>query len=146
MFTTPGNKAATAFLMAVALILSSCQPEPTAYSAARQPRGIREPLHTGHWRGQMDMTDVDFRIEQVSERTVSVRLSGTVLRQANNRSLANSDAENYFYDRPRSCKRTADGKSFDCTRYTDMHIDNGLLCGVYETSAQVFRPCFQPVP
>ena len=145
MVTTPG-KAATAFLIAVALFLSSCQPEPAAYSAGRQPRGIREPLHTGHWRGQMNMTEVDFVIQQVSERTVTVRLSGTVLRQANNKSLQNSDTENYFYDRPRICKRIADGKSFDCTRYTDMHIDNGLLCGVYESSAQVFRPCFQPLP
>ena len=139
------SKAAVLPAIAAALLLSSCAPEPAAYPAALQPLGKREPLRTGHWRGQMNMTEVDFVIERVTDRTVSVRLSGTVLRQANNRSLQSSDTENYFYDRPRSCKRTADGKSFDCTRYTDMHIDNGLLCGVYETSAQVFRPCFQPV-
>ena len=90
------------------------------------------------------MTSVDFVVDQVSPATVSVRVSGTVLRQAN-RSLQTSGIDNYFYDRPRTCKRTADGRSFDCTRYTDMHIDNGFLCGVYEAPEQVYRPCLDPV-
>jgi hypothetical protein len=68
-----------------------------------------------------------------------------VLRQANNRSMAASGLDNFFYDRPRACKRTADRKSFDCTRYTDMHIDNGMLCGVYDAPDAVYRPCLQPV-
>lgn len=131
--------------MAVAILFSSCGPEPTAYPAARKPTGVREPLRMGHWGGPIGMTQVDFAIEQISERTVTVRVSGTVLRQAN-RSLQSADApQNYFYDRPRACKRTADRKSFDCTRYTDMHIDNGMLCGVYDAPDAVYRPCLPPV-
>jgi hypothetical protein len=106
---------------------------------------MREALHPGHWRGQIGATEVDYVIQQVAPAAVSVRVSGTVLQQAN-RSLQTSSVDNYFYDRPRSCKRTGDGKSFDCTRYTDMHIDNGLLCGVYQTPEQVYRPCLDPVP
>ncbi len=143
MFTNTG-KAAAASLVA-ALLLCACTAEPVAYSQARKPTGVREPLHTGHWGGPIGMTQVDFAIEQVSERTVTVRVSGTVLRQANNRSMAASGLDNFFYDRPRSCKRTADRKSFDCTRYTDMHIDNGMLCGVYDAPDAVYRPCLQPV-
>jgi hypothetical protein len=133
-------------LAAMAFAVSSCSNEPASrYSAARRPTGLREALHPGHWHGPMNMTDVDFFIDQVLPATVAIHVSGQVLRQAN-RSLEGSSIDNYFYDRPRTCKRTADGKSFDCTRYTDMHIDNGLLCGVYEAPGQVFRPCFQPVP
>jgi hypothetical protein len=140
------GKAAAVFLMtAAALLVCSCEPEPAAYPGGRQPTGVREPLRQGHWQGTVGQTAVDFTIDQVSEKTVSVRLSGTVLRQAN-RSLQGPGApENYFYDRPRTCKRTADRKSFDCTRYTDMHIDNGLLCGVYDAPEAVYRPCLQPV-
>ena len=144
MFTKIG-KAAAASLIAAALLLVSCTPETDTYPAARKPTGVREALRTGHWRGPIGQTEVDFTIDQVAERTVSIRVSGTVLRQAN-RSLASLDpTQNYFYDRPRSCKRTADGKTFDCTRYTDMHIDNGLLCGVYDAPDAVYRPCLPPV-
>ena len=91
------------------------------------------------------MTEVDYIVDQVTPTTVVVKVSGTVLHQAN-RSYDASSPNNYFYDRPRNCKRTADGRSFDCTRYTDMHIDNGLLCGVYAAPDQVYRPCLDPVP
>ena len=138
--------AAAGLLLAAALLLCSCSTqEASRYPPARKPLGVREPLHQGHWRGPVGMTEVDFTINQVSATTVSVRVSGTVLRQAN-RSLENSGVENYFYDRPRTCKRTGDGRSFDCTRYTDMHIDNGLLCGVYDAPDQVYRPCLEPAP
>ena len=104
---------------------------------------VIEPLRQGHWRGPVNMTEVDFYVDRVSPTTVSIHVSGTVLHQAN-RSYASSDAQNYFYDRPRTCKRIAAGRAFDCTRYTDMHIDNGLLCGVYEAPDQVYRLCLDP--
>jgi hypothetical protein len=133
-------------LLIAGLCLSACSSDDRPqYPAGRRPLGVREALHPGHWRGQIGMTEVDYIIEQVAPAAVSVRVSGTVLRQAN-RSLQTSSVDNYFYDRPRSCKRTADGKAFDCTRYTDMHIDSGLLCGVYQTPEQVYRPCLEPVP
>lgn len=138
--------AALTALVAAVLLLSACSPEPASrYPAARRATGVREALHPGHWRGPMDKTEIDFFIDQVLPTTVAIHVSGQVLRQAN-RSLEGSSVDNYFYDRPRTCKRTADGKSFDCTRYTDMHLDNGLLCGVYEAPGQVFRPCFDPAP
>lgn len=90
------------------------------------------------------MTEVDYTIDQVTPFAVSVRVSGTVLHQVN-RSYDSSSLQNYFYDRPRRCKRTGD-RAFDCTRYTDMHIDNGLLCGVYTAPDQVYQPCLEPVP
>ena len=139
------DKVAAVFLVAATLLVCSCSSESVQYPPARKPLGVREMLHPGHWRGPINMTQVDFTIDQVSPTAVSVRVSGTVLRQAN-RSLETSGVQNYFYDRPRTCKRTADGRSFDCTRYTDMHIDNGLLCGVYEAPDQVFRPCLEPAP
>jgi hypothetical protein len=126
-------------------MVSACSPEPVHYPAPRKPLGVREELHPGHWRGPIGMTEVDYYVDQVMPTTVTVHVSGTVLRQAN-RSLQGSSVDNYFYDRPRSCKRTADGKTFDCSRYTDMHIDNGLLCGVYAAPDQVYRPCLEPVP
>ena len=139
------SKTATAVLLA-SLLLGACSSEQTVnYPSARRPLGARETLHTGHWRGQVGMTEVDYVIEQVTPTTVLVKVSGTVLHQAN-RSYDASSTQNYFYDRPRSCKVTADGRSFDCTRYVDMHIDNGLLCGVYEAPDQVYRPCLDPVP
>ncbi len=137
----PGT--AVVFLL-VGALLAACSPQETRlYPPARHALGAREALHAGHWRGQVGMTEVDFAIEQVSTAGVSVRVSGTVLRQAN-RSLENSGVENYFYDRPRVCKLVADGRTFDCTRYTDMHIDNGLLCGVYVAPDQAYRPCLEP--
>ncbi|HWD60136.1 MAG TPA: hypothetical protein VG308_17760 [Stellaceae bacterium] len=140
------NVTAAWLLLAALLTLSACGSEAERrYAAARHPAGTRQALHTGHWRGQVGMTEVDYAIDQVTPTTVSVRVSGTVLHQAN-RSYDRSSPQNYFYDRPRSCKRTADGRSFDCTRYTDMHIDNGLLCGVYVAPDQVYRPCLEPVP
>jgi hypothetical protein len=129
-----------------AAVLCSCSSQQSAqYPQARRPVGVREALHPGHWRGPIGMTEVDFRIDQVAPASVSVHVSGTVLHQAN-RSYDTSSPDNYFYDRPRSCRITADHRSFDCTRYTDMHIDNGLLCGVYAAPGQVYRPCLQPVP
>jgi hypothetical protein len=139
------GKAAMGLLMVAALLVCSCSPEPAHYAAARRPLGARESLHPGHWRGPIGMTEVDYYVDQVAPTTVTVHVSGTVLRQAN-RSLQGSSVDNYFYDRPRTCKRVADGKSFDCTRYTDMHIDNGLLCGVYDAPDQAYRPCLEPVP
>jgi hypothetical protein len=132
-------------LLIAALLAGACSSDDGAqYPAARRPLGTREALRAGHWRGQVGMTEVDYVIDQVTPGNVSVRVSGTVLRQAN-RSLQTSSLDNYFYDRPRTCKRTADGKAFDCTRYTDMHIDNGLLCGVYQAPEQIYRPCLEPV-
>ena len=133
-------------LTALLLLTAACTPEEAPhYPAARRPLGTREALHPGHWRGPIGGTQVDYAIEQVAATTVAVRVSGTVLRQAN-RSYDSSSLQNYFYDRPRTCKRTSDGKTFDCGRYTDMHIDNGLLCGVYAAPDQVYRPCLDPVP
>jgi hypothetical protein len=129
-----------------ALLVGSCSDPQRDYPPVRKPLGVREALHPGHWRGPMGMTEVDYYIDQVQPSAVAVHVSGTVLRQANKSLQTTSGVDNYFYDRPRTCKRTADGKSFDCTRYVDMHIDNGLLCGVYETPGQVYRPCFEPVP
>jgi hypothetical protein len=144
MFVNIGRAAGV--LVAAALFLTSCSPEPgPRYPAARQPTGVREALHPGHWRGPVAQTEVDFFIDQVLPASVAIHVSGQVLRQAN-RSYQGSSLDSYFYDRPRTCKRTADGKSFDCTRYTDMHIDNGLLCGVYEAPGQVIRLCLEPVP
>jgi hypothetical protein len=133
-------------LVMAAVMLGACSSEETAqYSPARRALGVREVLHAGHWRGQVGMTEVDYVIEQVSPTAVLVKVSGTVLHQAN-RSYDKSSPDNYFYDRPRTCKIAAGGRSFDCTRYVDMHIDNGLLCGVYEAPDQVYRPCLDPVP
>jgi hypothetical protein len=138
------GKAATVLLLMP--LLGACSSQETVhYPPMRRPLGVREPLHPGHWRGPVGQTEVDYFVDQVAATTVSVRVSGTVLRQAN-RSYDSSSLQDYFYDRPRSCKRTGDGKSFDCTRYTDMHIDNGLLCGVYAAPDQVYQPCLEPVP
>jgi len=129
-----------------ALLGAACSSEPAPrYPVARRPIGAREALQPGHWRGQVGQTLVDFTIDQVAPATVSVRVSGTVLHQAN-RSYDSSSPQNYFYDRPRACKITADRRSFDCTRYSDMHIDNGLLCGVYAAPDRAYRPCLEPVP
>lgn len=130
----------------LALALISCSGDPARhYPPVRHPIGDREPLRPGHWRGPVGSTEVDYVIDQVTPLAVTVRVSGTVLRQTN-RSYDTSGAQNYFYDRPRSCKRSPNGRAFNCTRYTDMHIDNGLLCGLYEAPDQVYRPCLEPVP
>jgi hypothetical protein len=139
------GKITTALLMIAALFLISCSSDERSYPPVRKPTGVRETLRPGHWRGPVASTQVDYFIDQVSPGTVAVRVSGTVLRQAN-RSLQTSDVDNYFYDRPRTCKRTSDGRAFDCTRYTDMHIDNGLLCGVYAAPDRIYRPCLEPAP
>ncbi|HTZ36889.1 MAG TPA: hypothetical protein VMB84_12730 [Stellaceae bacterium] len=140
------DRLAGAAAAALALVaLCSCAPPRPQYPAARQPLGLREALRPGHWRGPVGMTEVDYTIEQVLPTTVTVRVSGTVLHQAN-RSYDSSSPQNYFYDRPRACKITADRRSFDCTRYSDMHIDNGLLCGVYAAPDRAYRPCLEPVP
>ncbi|HEV2186567.1 MAG TPA: hypothetical protein VGR70_05135, partial [Stellaceae bacterium] len=55
----------TRVLIAVALLLAGCNPEPTP-SGPAGPLGIRQPLHTGIWRGAMGGTMVDFNIDQVS--------------------------------------------------------------------------------
>ena len=146
MFLKSANTAAAGLISLAALSVVACSSEPARqYPPVRHPVGDREPLRIGHWRGAVGMTEVDYIIDQVTPLAVSVRVSGTVLHQAN-RSYDSSSPQNYFYDRPRSCKRTSDGRSFDCTRYTDMHIDNGLLCGVYAAPAQVYRVCLDPVP
>ena len=132
-------------LLGTALCVASCSSKPQYhYPQARHPTGERQPLHTGRWRGAVGNTEVDYAIEQVTPSAVSVRVSGTVLHQAN-RSYNPSSPDNYFYDRPRSCKRVGD-RAFDCTRYTGMHIDNGLLCGFYQAPDQTYRPCLEPVP
>lgn len=131
-------------LIAFPFLVSCSSDEARQYPPARHPTGVREALHPGHWRGAVGQTEVDYMIDQVTPTAVSVRVSGVVLRQAN-RSYDTASLQNYFYDRPRSCKRTADGKSFDCTRYTDMHIDNALLCGVYQAPDQTYRLCLEPV-
>ena len=132
-------------LIVAATFIGSCSSEPARhYPPVRHPTGIREPLHTGHWRGPVGATEVDYTIDQVTPFAVSVRVSGTVLQPAN-RSYDSSSLQNYFYDRPRSCKRVGD-RAFDCTRYTDMHIDNSLLCGVYAAPDQVYQLCLDPVP
>lgn len=139
-------KVAASALLLGALAIAACSSDAQKhYPPARHPIGAREPLRPGHWRGAIGMTEVDYVIDQVTPLAVTVRVSGTVLHQAN-RSYDPSSPQNYFYDRPRSCKRTSDGRSFDCTRYIDMHIDNGLLCGVYQAPDQVYRPCLEPVP
>ena len=134
----------TATAILIAALLCACSSDRSQYPAERRPLGVREALHAGHWRGQIGMTEVDYIIEQVSPSTVTVRVSGTVLHLAN-QSYDKSSPNNYFYDRPRVCKITADSRSFDCTRYTNMHIDNGLLCGVYAAPDQIYRPCLDPV-
>jgi hypothetical protein len=139
------RRARAAFFIIAVLSVCACTQERPQYPQSRRPLGTREVLHPGHWRGPIGQTEVDYTIEQVTPATVTVKVSGTVLRQAN-RSYDSSGLQNYFYDRPRTCKRTGDGRSFDCTRYTDMHIDNGLLCGTYATPDQVYRPCLEPVP
>ena len=143
MASTNRLKAIAGLLAAVTLLLCSCDtPGPAGNPrAAPSPRGIRDPLREGHWRGAIGATMVDFAIDRVSDKEVSIRVSGTIIASAN-RSMDAQD--NFFYDRPRTCKRNVYGASFNCTRYTDMHIDNGLLCGKYEAPSDKFDICLQP--
>jgi hypothetical protein len=129
----------TRFLAAVALLLGACAPQPEEARPAA-PLGTRQPLHTGFWHGAMGGTMIDFHIDQVSSAQVSVHISGQVMQPA--RGLEST--QTYFYDRPKTCSRRPDGRTFDCPHYADMHIDNGLLCGSYVLESQVYRPCFQP--
>ena len=145
MWMQSGRVAIACLILATALLCACSAEQQRNYPTVRKPLGMKEVLRPGHWRGPIGQTEVDYTIEQVAPATVTVKVSGTVLRQAN-RSYDSSGLQNYFYDRPRTCKRTGDGRSFDCTRYTDMHIDNGLLCGTYATPDQVYRPCLEPVP
>jgi len=130
-------------LIAVALLLAACNPEATP-SGPAGPLGIRQPLHTGLWRGPMGGTMVDFNIDQVSSSEVNVHISGQVV-QPLPKAQQPAGYQPYFYDRPKICSIKYDRHTFDCPHYTDMHIDNGLLCGIYTLNSLVYRPCFQPV-
>jgi hypothetical protein len=135
--------ATAAFLLGTTLLLCSCDtPSLEGNPAATlSPRGVRDPLREGHWRGPMGSTLVDFYIDHVSEKEVGVHVAGSVALQAN-RSM--DDIQNFFFDRPRTCKTNTYGASFNCTRYTDMHIDNRLLCGTYEAPSETLHICLQP--
>jgi hypothetical protein len=125
---------------AVALVLGACVPQPEEPAPA-VPLGIRQPLHAGSWEGPMGGTMIDFHIDQVSPTQVAIRVSGAVIHPPR----GVESVQTYFYDRPKTCSRRPDGRTFDCPRYADMHIDNGLLCGSYVLEGQTYRPCFQPV-
>ena len=133
----------TRILIAAALLLAACAPEQTT-SAPTKPLGIRQPLHTGLWRGEMGGTMVDFSVDRVAPAEVNVHISGQVI-QPLPKQLRPPGYQPYFYDRPKVCSIKYDRYTFDCPHYTDMHIDNGLLCGTYTLNASVYRPCFQPV-
>ncbi|HYM73147.1 MAG TPA: hypothetical protein VET89_09205 [Stellaceae bacterium] len=141
MFTAAG-KALTGLFPAAVLLLGSCA-SPPADNATLAPRGAREPLRTGHWRGAVGPTMVDFFVNGVAGADVAIRIYGSIMRQAN-RSMEKLDISNSFVDRPRTCKRSGDGKTFDCTRYADMHIDNSLLCGEYRSPGETFHFCLPP--
>jgi len=127
-----------ACLLVMALLVASCEPEPVQTRPAG-PTGTRQTLHPGDWQGAMGGTMIDFRIDQVTPGQVSVRISGTVIQPVA------KGADSYFYDRPKICPKRADGYSFDCPHYSDMRIDNGLLCGTYTLNSLVYHPCFAPV-
>jgi len=133
----------TKVLIAAAMLLGACTPEPNSSQPA-EPLGIRQPLHTGNWRGAMGGTMVDFHIDQVSSSDVNVHISGQVM-QPLPKEMQSAGYQPYFYDRPKICSIKYDRHTFDCPHYTDMHIDNGLLCGTYTLNSSVYRPCFQPV-
>jgi hypothetical protein len=120
-------------LIAVTLLLAACNPESTP-SGPAGPLGIRQALHTGNWRGPMGGTMVDFNID----------ISGQVM-QPLPKAMQPAGYQPYFYDRPKVCSIKYDRHTFDCPHYTDMHIDNGLLCGTYTLNSSIYRPCFQPV-
>jgi len=133
----------TKVLLAAALLLGACTEE-TKPTYTAQPLGIRQPLHTGDWRGAMGGTMIDFHVDQVSSSEVNVHISGQVM-QPLPKAMQEPGYQPYFYDRPKVCPIKYDRHTFDCPHYTDMHIDNGLLCGTYTLNDSVYRPCFQPV-
>jgi hypothetical protein len=92
----------------------------------------------------MGGTMVDFNIDQVSSSEVNVHISGQVM-QPLPKAMQPAGYQPYFYDRPKVCSIKYDRHTFDCPHYTDMHIDNGLLCGTYTLNSSIYRPCFQPV-
>jgi hypothetical protein len=135
------RRLAVAACAATALLAASCAP---ADNAGRnpQPNGSREVLRTGHWRGAVQSTRVDFYVDRIAPGDVAIHVNGglisTTLKDSPEHPIA-------FTDRPTTCKRKPDGRSFDCLRYKDMHVDNGFLCGVYQLYGQTLRPCFAPV-
>jgi len=126
---------------AAALLLGACTPEAVEPARPPESNGSRLPLHAGEWQGAMGGTMIDFRIDRVSPNAVDVRISGNVIGPT--RGL--DKTQTYFYDRPKVCSTWPARRSFDCPHYTDMHIDNGLLCGTYTLDKLAYHPCFQPV-
>jgi hypothetical protein len=107
----------------------------------RAPNGSREPLQTGHWRGVVQSTLVDFYVDRLSAKDVAIHVNGGLINTTVKDSPEHPVA---FVDHPTTCKRNPDGRSFDCARYKDMHIDNGFLCGTYRLPGETLRPCFAP--
>jgi hypothetical protein len=142
MLKFPG--AASAGLLLAALSVCSCARHPPQQQAVpRTPLGIREALRPGHWRGQIGPTIVDFLIGSISPDEVAIQIYGSMPPQAN-RSMETQHVPTSFYDRPRTCRIDDDGRSFTCNRYSDMHIDNGFLCGNYEAPNETYHPCLPP--
>ena len=131
-------------LTATALLLLGACTDETKPQYVAEPLGIRQPLHPGNWRGAMGGTMIYFNIDQVSSTAVNVHIAGEVM-QPPPKELQPKGYQPYFYDRPKVCTIKYDRQTFDCPHYTDMHIDNGLLCGTYTLENLVYRPCFQPV-
>lgn len=132
---------ALGLFVAVLLLVSACHPKP-GIPPVPQPNGSRLALAPGHWTGTMGETYVNFNIDRVTPTGVAINING---------GLSSPYARNTpghpvtFTDRPTTCKINPDGRSFDCLRYKDMHIDNGLLCGVYILRSEVYHPCFVPL-
>jgi hypothetical protein len=132
---------AAAMIAAASLLTCSCAQDDLP-GRVRAPTGSRLVLQSGHWRGPVRQTMVDFRVDSVAVDKVGIRVSGWLL----DPTIKNSpEHPTTFADRPTTCKRKPDGRSFDCARYTDMHIDNGFLCGVYTLRDDTSRICFPPV-
>jgi hypothetical protein len=128
----------------VAAALCSCAHPAPKQPVVRAPLGISQPLQQGHWRGMVGPTLVDFHIDRISPGDVSIHIYGAMPNQVN-RSMETQHVPTSFVDHPRTCKIKDDDRSFDCNRYTDMHIDNGFLCGIYQAPSEVFQPCLEPV-
>lgn len=133
----------TRVLIAAALLLGACTEE-TQTKYVAEPLGVRQPLHAGEWKGPMGGTMVYFNIDQVSSAAVNVHIAGEVINPPP-KSQQPRGYQPYFYDRPKVCSIKYDRRTFDCPHYTDMHLDNGLLCGTYTLESLVYRPCFKPV-
>jgi hypothetical protein len=97
-------------------------------------------LHAGYWRGLVKTTLVNFYIDRVAGDNIAVHINGGVLSPLKD-SPANPVS---FTDRPKTCRRSVDGLSFDCFRYRNMHIDNGFLCGYYTLGKEILQICFPP--